>query len=137
MGKLYWSDRIRTTTVCKSWHQVPQHGIPHIDQLPWMKGYNVVVYSRNGYQSYYNTPFELFDTALKRSYRLGEISANISKGGAVLRDSRYVWVLFQPCPVSNRFYCLFLYSPFTNELIQLPNLELDPPVSFVDMNKVP
>ena len=39
IGKLYWSDRIRMRSVCGSWLQVSQHGIPPIDHVPWIMGF--------------------------------------------------------------------------------------------------
>ncbi|XP_022726836.1 F-box/kelch-repeat protein At1g57790-like [Durio zibethinus] len=130
IGKLYWSDRIRVRSVCKSWLQVSQHGIPPIDQVPWIVGF---AWSRNRDGRIYSR-CKLLDTALNKPYTVedaykGEDRAIFDE--AIFQTCRYGWMLFLKNPerVFSRCFCFFLYSPFTNEVIELPTLEIDYPIS--------
>ncbi|KAK8555514.1 hypothetical protein V6N13_046042 [Hibiscus sabdariffa] len=126
VGKLYWSDRIRICAVCKSWQQATLGcTIPTIDKAAWLMTYRLV-------QSHPGKgligELKLRDTSLGRVIEIGkDIEGTVSNIFFV--TSRYGWVLFRKLGhVYCRKYLYLLYSPFTDEVIELPTLNLGYPV---------
>ncbi|KAK8508260.1 hypothetical protein V6N13_055705 [Hibiscus sabdariffa] len=121
IGRLRWIDRIRIRAVCKAW-SVPNTHIPAIDELPWaMKfcwRFASLSFSIQG-------ECRLLDP-LSREYVVEERSRGIECRlflDAKPYASLYGWVLFEVCNTIERHTTsLFLYSPFTTEVIKLPHL---------------
>ncbi|GMI73919.1 hypothetical protein HRI_001061200 [Hibiscus trionum] len=124
-GKLYWSDRIRIRAVCKNWQQVTLEFIPTIDRAAWLMTYRWLrLHPSKG----------LIGERKLRDTSLGKV-IYIDKDIAVeapdifceyqCETTRYGWVLLQKAPpfMCRRFFFL-LYSPFTDEVIELPVLDV-------------
>ncbi|KAL4271840.1 hypothetical protein GQ457_13G008290 [Hibiscus cannabinus] len=123
LGHLCWTDRIRMRAVCKAW-SVPSRHIPAIDKLPWvLKDFSYRLFD----------PFTGGHVRGKGRRRfIAEKLFGRSDGplDAVPLASEYGWILFrndlkhdskvEPPPM------LFLYSPFTTEIIKLPEFKERP-----------
>ncbi|KAK8648935.1 hypothetical protein V6N13_129677 [Hibiscus sabdariffa] len=122
LGHLCWRDRIRMRAVCKAW-SVPSRHIPAIDKLPWvLKDFSYRLFDpfTGGYVRGKGGRRFIVEKLFGRSD--GPLDA-------VPLASEYGWILFRndlkhdskveppPPPM------LFLYSPFTTEIIKLPELK--------------
>ncbi|KAK9026292.1 hypothetical protein V6N11_039133 [Hibiscus sabdariffa] len=121
LGHLCWADRIRMRAVCKAW-SFPSRHIPAaaIDKLPWALKESSLV----------DDNCRLLDPS-SREYVMGKFVGGIRVERhvrTIASDSAYGWVLFQKLyrdfelQVQPR-RIFFLYSPFTTEIIKLPELK--------------
>ncbi|WRX16536.1 hypothetical protein QQP08_009023 [Theobroma cacao] len=134
MEKLYWSDRIRTRAVCKSWLQIalygswlqmPFYGISTINEVvslmpevAWLMRFGC---GFDGIISFCN----LISISTCKTI---DVEGGIKGEKRLLfQTSRCGWVLFGRGPEEspNQCYSFFLHSPFTDEIIELPKLDLD------------
>ncbi|KAI9184838.1 hypothetical protein LWI28_001559 [Acer negundo] len=104
MEKLFWSERLPSCLVCKTWHECFLE-IQNDEQfLPW-----VMTMEDGGI-------YKLGDPSKQASHTVEGTSTHDLLSYAC--DSRYGWVLF-----SNNLKDQYtLYSPFTNEVIKFPKL---------------
>ncbi|KAE8669367.1 hypothetical protein F3Y22_tig00112249pilonHSYRG00367 [Hibiscus syriacus] len=127
IGRLRWADRIRLRAVCKAW-SVPNTHIPAIDgELPWAMKFCW----RIAASSLVRGECRLLDP-FSREY-LVEEERRIECGvflDAIPCASSYGWVLFKVFDFIEEKESLFLYSPFTTEVIKLPHLG-EPPTFLV------
>ncbi|OMO92316.1 hypothetical protein COLO4_17685 [Corchorus olitorius] len=133
--KLYnWPDRIRVRAVCKNWHRVSHNWIPTIDKGAWIMSYRWLRLGKSGL----GDVDKVYSICLLSDYRVSKTIYCIEEGfkeenerglfvEASLQSCKYGWVLFQKHQEENpsRCYCFFLFSPFTNEVLELPKLELN------------
>ncbi|GMI69190.1 hypothetical protein HRI_000588300 [Hibiscus trionum] len=125
IGRLRWVDRIRIRAVCKAW-SVPNTHIPAVHELPWAMKFCWEYASLSSVKG----DCRLLDP-LSREYVVEEGSRGIEC--RVFRDAKpcaslYGWVLFKVChSIEKEITSLFLYSPFTTEVIKLPHLG-EPPM---------
>ncbi|GMI74398.1 hypothetical protein HRI_001109100 [Hibiscus trionum] len=127
MGKLYWSHRIQMQGVCKAWRMVSLDGVPTIDKAwlmtsewSWIDCNRVI------------GKCKLKDTSLGKEVY---ISRGVKEDGTLFiwanfQSSRYGWALFRhdPKPGFRNRCVLYMYSPFTDEMMKLPPLDLGFPV---------
>ncbi|KAL5837863.1 hypothetical protein ACOSQ3_015032 [Xanthoceras sorbifolium] len=119
--RLYYIDQIRFRAVCKSWRSNIYDDIKFADKLPWIMGYS-------GTKKIQRSLFYLYEPSQKRRYRL----KNKILLGAELRASKFGWLLLSKkltksytCSSSFSSSFFFFYSPFTGEIIQLPELQME------------
>ncbi|KAK8648934.1 hypothetical protein V6N13_129676 [Hibiscus sabdariffa] len=145
IGHLSWIDRIRIRAVCKAWSVPTRHiPVPTIDKVPWaLKTF-----------SWTDDDCRLVDP-FSREYVRGKLvggekselfyvertfASYRSRCDAVHWGSAYGWILFQkPQDWGLKVKpstMLFLYSPFTTEIIKLPELKqhLTPHVATFSLN---
>ncbi|OMO96806.1 hypothetical protein COLO4_15077 [Corchorus olitorius] len=112
IGRLGWLDRIRTRSVCKAWSVSTPH-IPTIDEnFPWalrltLKNQQLI--------------YPPLHQEIKIPLRKEELQI-FHKARA--HASSYGWVLFEAATNPHGLGNFLLYSPFTNEVIELPEYEL-------------
>ncbi|KAJ4828021.1 hypothetical protein Tsubulata_042497 [Turnera subulata] len=125
-SKTSFVDHIRLKLVCKSWKKLLDEGdIRSENILPW------IMFCRwqpvKGDEGLVEGLCKLYDPSHRKTYTLEDGITNRGSGskerhkfvGAAILESKYGWVLFQ-----KRTSCsLFLYCPFTSEVIDLPELE--------------
>ncbi|OMO75091.1 hypothetical protein CCACVL1_16339 [Corchorus capsularis] len=148
IGKLYWPDRIRVRAVCKNWLGVSVDGIPTMNKGAWVMAYRWVRPRKPGFSIYIDQPKpkpedKVRSTCLLIDYRVSRTNYHIDRGGELKREdergifveasfqsSKYGWALFKKHEEENpsRCCCFFLFSPFTDEVVELPELELNSPI---------
>ncbi|KAL5837862.1 hypothetical protein ACOSQ3_015031 [Xanthoceras sorbifolium] len=115
--RLYYIDQIRFRMVCKSWRLNIYDDIKYADKLPWIMGYS-------GKKKIHSSLFYLYEPSQKRRYLL----KNKILVGAELRASKFGWLLLSK-KLTKSYTCssssFFFYSPFTGEIIQLPELHME------------
>ncbi|OMO57649.1 hypothetical protein COLO4_35200 [Corchorus olitorius] len=121
IGRLRLIDRIRIRGVCKDW-SVLSCEIPSVDKYPWAMTsfwwypypypYNDVIY----------VECKLSDPPVSKQYAVeGALRGKEFFGSAWPRASSYGWLLFEHNNFSSSV--MFLYCPFTREVINLPELK--------------
>ncbi|KAJ4822012.1 hypothetical protein Tsubulata_041258 [Turnera subulata] len=115
-------DHIRLRVVCKSWKNLLDGGdIRSASILPWIMFYRWQPV--DGDEGFVEGLCKLYDPSHRKTYTLENgITNRGSKAthkfvGARIQESKYGWVLFQ------KRTSLFLYCPFTGEVVDLPKLE--------------
>ncbi|KAK8559504.1 hypothetical protein V6N13_026924 [Hibiscus sabdariffa] len=118
IGRLRWLDRIRIRAVCKAW-SVPSTRIPAIDELPWAMNFRWRFASLSLIQGECRLLDPLSREYLVEERRRGmEFQLFLSASPCA---SSYGWVLFKGrYDIEGKQELLFLYSPFTTEVIKLP-----------------
>ncbi|TXG65627.1 hypothetical protein EZV62_006902 [Acer yangbiense] len=118
MIKLFWSERLPSCLVKKTWHKCFLEIQNEQQFLPW-----VLSYGRGGICRLGNPSVQAASCIVKE--------ANIDLlDGAVACASRHGWVLFEKKlddpdnTLTNFYYQYFLYSPFTDEVIKFPKLKM-------------
>ncbi|KAK8648797.1 hypothetical protein V6N13_129540 [Hibiscus sabdariffa] len=133
IGHLCWADRIRMQAVCKAW-SVPSRHIPAIDKFPW---------ALERYSYWLLDPFSgdyVREKLVGGKERLRFIAEQLFGRSAGPLDvdalvlvplaSAYGWIFFRyyrKCGVKPKLM-FFLYSPFTSEIIKLPELKQEEPL---------
>lgn len=114
MNRLYFVDLIRFRAVCKSWRKVSIEGIVKpADIFPWMMAFD-------------SDSCHLYDPSHKQKYTVNEPSPGIFINPVVLA-SKYGWILFAKTRQEDFVLTkakLFLYTPFGNQMIQLPKFKI-------------
>ncbi|KAH7572022.1 hypothetical protein ACOSP7_015007 [Xanthoceras sorbifolium] len=120
LGKLPWSERLRVSLVCKTWKEC-FHEIQNTQEfLPWLMSYRWHATDDGRVDSI----CKLADPFEQKCYTVEEAT----KGA----DQRGIFVGAEPCASSHGWVLLskatsgvkhlFLYSPFTDEVIRFPEL---------------
>ncbi|KAM7511747.1 hypothetical protein LguiB_010622 [Lonicera macranthoides] len=115
IGRLHFRDRIRFRATCKSW-QLAQCDRP-ASKLPWLLTHNWN-WDKNGYIlsiCKYHDPST--NQTFTNTHKIEDESLTDIFGASVCA-SKYGWLLLQ------RSCNTFLYSPYTKEIVKLPNLEI-------------
>ncbi|GKV17333.1 hypothetical protein SLEP1_g27849 [Rubroshorea leprosula] len=121
MRTLKFSERLCMTATCKGW-RIPVYGVNnplHLDGLPWLFMHPHFVESDKLNQ------FKLYEPGNPKPYFIGKDIIN--KGGnkllgARVFSSKFGWVVFRKCLMTSATWSFFLYSPFAENIIQLPDL---------------
>ncbi|KAJ4846578.1 hypothetical protein Tsubulata_038050 [Turnera subulata] len=114
------TELIRLRLVCKSWKRLLEgRDIRPIDRLPWIMSHRWVDHVRSVCQLY--VPSEKKTYTIENVFQVEEDRGQIID--ADLLDSKHGWVMFQQTEIGKAGYPMFMYCPFTGEVIRdLPNL---------------
>ncbi|KAK0572990.1 hypothetical protein LWI29_001479 [Acer saccharum] len=130
LEKLPWSERLRLSLVRKTWKEC-FHEIKNAQEfLPWLMFYNWDKCRGCRDENHGNSICKLADPFVQKRFTVEEATKGTERDFFFYAEpcaSSHGWVLF------SRVICemkhLFLYSPFTNEVIRFPGLE----IGFSDM----
>ncbi|TXG66211.1 hypothetical protein EZV62_007486 [Acer yangbiense] len=114
MEKLCWSERVPLCLVCKIWRDCIREIKNTKEFLPWLMYYDK---GRKGNCSI----CKLCDPSAKRIFTVKQTQIARNRD-LVPHQSRHGWVLFSKGFFGLVIKHLFLYSPFTNQVIELPKL---------------
>ncbi|KAJ4822013.1 hypothetical protein Tsubulata_041260 [Turnera subulata] len=124
-SKTSFVDQIQLKLVCKSWKKLLDEGdIRSANILPWKMFYSWQRVADD--QGLVEGLCKLYDPSHRKTYTLEDgitkrgPEATHKFVGAEILESKYGFVLFQK---RTSFGSLFLYCPFTSEVIDLPKLE--------------
>lgn len=125
-----WSDRLRLSRVCKFWNEhlnINENEIKPADVLPWLMFYDW----QATHDGRVRSVCKLGNPSVWRTFLVEEATSPAAAEdrdilvGAKPCASRYGWVLFTEVIEESCLCCctlVFLYSPFTNEIVRLPEL---------------
>ncbi|KAJ4832875.1 hypothetical protein Tsubulata_042863 [Turnera subulata] len=123
-SKTSFVDQIRLKLVCKSWKKLLDGGdIRSASILPWIMSCRWRPVA--GDEGLVEGLCKLYDPSHRKTYTLEDGITKRGSGskerhkfvGAGILESKYGWVLFQ------KRTSLFLYCPFTGEVVDLPEIE--------------
>ncbi|KAK3200543.1 hypothetical protein Dsin_023958 [Dipteronia sinensis] len=119
VDRLYYIDQVRIRGVCKSWRSNIYYDGKYADKLPW-----IMSYQRVGPNLIKINQFYLYEPSQKRKYR---VETKIPIHIAILHASKFGWLLLSQITTLYSFSpsFFFFYCPFTNEIIQLPKLDMN------------
>ncbi|TXG65846.1 hypothetical protein EZV62_007121 [Acer yangbiense] len=115
---LHYTDHIQFRAVCKSWRSNIYNHIKFADNLPWVMGYEAT-YQRTRIKS---SSFYLYDPSQKRRYH---VETKIPAGTKLYASKFGCLLLSNNTKIWSDSYSFFFYCPFTGEIIQLPELEMN------------
>ncbi|OMO64932.1 hypothetical protein COLO4_31677 [Corchorus olitorius] len=126
IGRLRFIDRVRIRRVCKDWSVLSRQIIPTVDKYPWAM--TCFWWRRPDYSDKIFGNCKLTDPPVRKEYTV-DWAVDGLKGEAqyeffcyaTARASSYGWLLVEH--VHHPEYVLFLYCPFTREVIKLPELK--------------
>ncbi|TXG65848.1 hypothetical protein EZV62_007123 [Acer yangbiense] len=114
--RLYYNDQVRVREVCKSWRSNIYYDGKYADKLPWIIGYK-------GNTLTEINQFYLYEPSQKQRYR---VKTKIPSAYAILHASKFGWLLFSEiAQVFSYSRTFFFYCPFINEIIRLPELDMN------------
>ncbi|KAM7466267.1 hypothetical protein LguiB_013829 [Lonicera macranthoides] len=122
ISKLYFTDRIRFRAVCKDWH-LPI-GDRLVDELPWMVNHTLFVDINPRFLPVKRTKVMISDPVHKRTHSIPNFAGTSGEylkyfGNSRVCGSKCGWLLLGNYK-SDIGIDVFLYCPFTNNLIRLP-----------------
>ncbi|GMJ02552.1 hypothetical protein HRI_003924400 [Hibiscus trionum] len=116
IGYLNWTDRIRIRAVCKAW-STPNHHVPGISKVPWALKIN---YGEYRLLDPFSGEYIIKDSSIWKEYLVKHFARPCA--------SAYGWILLRKSLFYLQTERLFLYSPFTTEVIKLPDIGVPLPV---------
>ncbi|KAM7466268.1 hypothetical protein LguiB_013830 [Lonicera macranthoides] len=124
ISKLYFTDRIRFRAVCKDWHLTI--GDQSVDELPWVVNHTFFYDTNPCFLPVKRTKVMISDPIHKKTHTIPNFTGTRGEylkyfRNSIVCGSKRGWLLLRNFR-RDVGIDVFLYSPFTNNLIRLPEI---------------